>query len=163
MIKRIHVDPKIEKCLAALRKSNRRAVLAADRVQTIIDELERGILPPGEICTFTKNGDARINGCRKYDLGAGYRLVSVKQGSDLYLLFVGTHDECSRWIENNRAQLPLGIITGRCRTLTRTRRHEQPCPQPASMTTDQEGGDDWITALSDQDLRMIFSGLVGSK
>lgn len=160
MIERIHVDPKLDKYLAALRKSSPRAALAADRVVTIIAELERGIIPPGEICAFTRNGDARIKGCRKFDLGAGYRLVSVKQGGDLYLLFVGTHDECGRWIENNRQGLPLEIITGRCRTIERTRCRKPPAPETPPKN-EAEPEDDWIPPLSDQDLRIIFSGLVG--
>ena len=162
MIARIHVDPKLEKGLANLRKSSRRATLAADRVESIIAELERGILPPGDICTFTKNGDARIKGCRKFNLGAGYRLVSVKQGNDLYLLFVGTHDECSRWIENNRQRLPLEIINGRCRTIRRSGKAKTGDVEP-SPTRDVESEGDWIPPISDQDLRIIFSGLVGGE
>ncbi|HSO18507.1 MAG TPA: hypothetical protein VLT88_03555 [Desulfosarcina sp.] len=127
---------------------------------TFSGRLERGIVSTGNICTFTKNGDARIKGCRKFDLGAGYGLVSVKQGNDLYLLFVRTHDECSRWIENNRQRLPLEIITGRCRTTARMR-HGEPADPEAPPTRETDAGDDWMPPLSDQDLRIIFSGLVG--
>lgn len=64
-------------------------------------------LPSSNACNFTRNGEDRIKGCRKVDLGGGYRLGTLKQGKDLYLLFVGTHDECGRWVENNRLHLPL--------------------------------------------------------
>lgn len=87
MIERIHLDPKLEKCLEVLKKGSRRACLAADRAAGIIEELKRGEIPPGDFCAFTRHGEARIKGCRKYNLGAGYRLITLKQGDDLYLLF----------------------------------------------------------------------------
>ena len=102
MIEQIHLDPKLEKKLAALRKGSRRESLVADRVAAIIAEAERGRLPSSKTCNFTRNGEDRIKGCRKVDLGGGYRLITLKQAKDLYLLFVGTHDECGRWVENNR-------------------------------------------------------------
>ncbi|BBO82384.1 hypothetical protein [Desulfosarcina ovata] len=159
MIETIHLDPKLKKCLVTLKKGSRRACLAADRVETIIDALKTGGTLPEQVCAFTRNGEARIKGCRKFNLGAGYRLVTLKQDSDLYLLFAGTHDECSRWIENNRDHLPLEMIAERSRTVKR------PIPQasPAKEThcTDKtEPEEDWIPPLDDRDLRVIFSGLV---
>ena len=162
MIERIHLDPKLEKCLATLRKGSRRTCLAANRVAAIIMEVKRGKLPPEERCTFTRNGEARIKGCRKYNLGAGYRLVSLKQGDDLYLLFVGTHDECDRWIENNREHLPLEMIAGRCSTVKRTARKKR-ASETSSPMPEMEPDEDWIPPLSDHDLRRVFSGLVGDK
>lgn len=159
MIERMHLDPKLEKYLATLRKGSRRACLAADRVETIIMEVKRGKLPPEEKCTFTRNGEARIKGCRKYNLGAGYRLVTLKQGDDLYLLFVGTHDECDRWIENNREHLPLEMIAGRCRTVARSR-PKQTVARP-STPPDMEPEEDWLPPVTDRDLRFVFRGIVG--
>lgn len=164
MIETIHVDPKLEKCLAALRKGSRRACLAADRAEDIIEELKRGEKPLGEICTFTRNGEARIKGCMKYNLGAGYRLVILKQENDLYLLYAGTHDECGRWIENNRDGLSLELIAERSDTLRRPRdkndRQTSVCP----LCDDHETVDeDWLPPLSDKELRMVFSGLVGGE
>jgi hypothetical protein len=162
MIERIHLDPKLEKILAALRKGDHRANLVADRVETIITEVERGQLPPEEVAAFTRNGEARIRGARKYDLGAGYRLITLKQGDDLYLLFVGTHDECDRWVENNRVGLPLELIAERCRTISRSVSDDPPSAQ-SSLQKNQEPEEDWIPPLSDQDLRVVFSGLLGNK
>lgn len=161
MIENIHVDPKLEKCLTALKKGSRRAFLAADRVQGIIAELKRGEMPTHEICAFTRNGEARIKGCRKYNLGAGYRLVTLKRGHDLYLLFAGTHDECDRWVENNREKLALELIDQRCTTTKRTaanRAQEERHFDPPGL----EEEEDWIPPLDDQDLRIIFKGLVQS-
>ncbi|WP_419661194.1 hypothetical protein Dvar_16160 [Desulfosarcina variabilis str. Montpellier] len=160
MIENIHVDPKLEKCLSVLRKGSRRACLAADRTDSIIKELKRGETPPGDICNFTRHGEGRIKGCRKYDLGAGYRLVTLKQDNDLYLLFAGTHDECSRWIDNNRAHLTLESIAERCDTIRRPGFKKMTSPSTHASSDDLEADDDWIPSLSDKDLRMVFSGLV---
>lgn len=102
----------------------------------------------------------RVGRCRKYNLGAGYRLVTLKQGSDLYLLFAGTHDECARWIENNREHLPLEMITERSRTVQRPV-GRKPATAETSPSPDIEPEEDWISSLDDQELRVIFSGLIG--
>jgi hypothetical protein len=160
MIENIHVDPKLAKCLSVLRRGSRRACLAADRTEAIIEELKRGETAPGDICTFTRNGEARIKGCRKYDLGAGYRLVILKQENDLYLLFVGTHDECSRWIENNRDHLLLEIIAERSDTIRWPGQKKETSSSEDLPPQDMDPDEDWIPPLSDKDLRVIFSGLV---
>ena len=160
MIENIHVDLKLEKCLSVLRKGSRRACLAADRTEAIIEELKCGQTPPGEICNFTRNGEGRIKGCRKYDLGAGYRLVTLKQDNDLYLLFAGTHDECSRWIDNNRDGLSLDLIAERSDTIKRLGLQKEMSSSTHSSGPGLEVDEDWIPPLSDKDLRMVFSGLV---
>ena len=162
MIERIHLDPKLEKNLAALRKGGRRKNLVAERMETIIDEVKRGRLPPEGVAAFTRNGEGRIRGCRKYDLGAGYRLITLKQGDDLYLLFVGTHDECDRWVENNRLHLPLEMIAERCHTVNRSVQDEALFVQ-SDLQNHREPEEDWIPPLTDQDLRVVFSGLLGNK
>ncbi len=162
MIEHIHLDPKLEKKLAALRKGSRRESLVADRVEAIIAEAERGQLPSSNVWNFTRNGEGRIKGCRKVDLGGGYRLITLKQGKDLYLLFVGTHDECGRWVENNRVIFPLEMIAQRCRTVNRSLYDECPSEKPI-QESEMEADEEWIPPLSDQDLRMVFSGLVGKK
>jgi len=162
MIQRIHLDPKLEKILAVLRKGDSRRNRVADRVEAIIAEAKRGQLPPEEVAAFTRNGEARIRGARKYDLGAGYRLITLKQGDDLYLLYVGTHDECDRWVDNNRAGLPLELIAERCRTISRSVSDETSSVQ-FCLQDHQEQEEDWIPPLSDQDLRVVFSGLLGNK
>ena len=163
MIENIHVDPKLEKCLTVLERGGRRACLAADRVRSIIAELRQGEIPTHEICSFTKNGEARIKGCRKYDLGAGYRLVTLKRGIDLYLLYAGTHDECGRWVENNREQLAIEMIGQRSTTIKRpaaNRASKADCKDLSNQEREEE--EDWIPPLDDQDLRIIFKGLIQS-
>lgn len=159
MIENIHLDPKLKKCLTAMRRGSRRACLAADRVETIIADLKRGDTPPGLAGTFTRNGETRIKGCRKYDLGAGYRLVTLKQEGDIYLLFAGTHDACSRWIENNREHLPIEMIADRSRSIRWSGPKKGAAP-PGTLLAKREPEEDRVPPLSDRELRTIFSGLV---
>jgi hypothetical protein len=56
----------------------------------------------------TNHGESRIKGCIKYDLGNGFRLVSVHQGEVAILLFIGDHDDSQRWLDKNRG---LEIVT----------------------------------------------------
>jgi hypothetical protein len=69
MIQRIHLDPKLEKILAVLRKGDSRRNRVADRVEAIIAEAKRGQLPPEEVAAFTRNGEARIRGPANTILG----------------------------------------------------------------------------------------------
>jgi mRNA-degrading endonuclease YafQ of YafQ-DinJ toxin-antitoxin module len=160
MIERIHLDPKLEKCLATLRKGSRRASLVADRVETIIADLKRGQSLTEELCSYSRRGEARIKGCRKFDLGAGYRLVTMLQEQDLYLLYVGTHDDCTRWIENNRAHFLLDVISDRCKTVRRQATDSEERQRRAEAPSEPTAEADWLPPIDDKDLRIIFSGLV---
>ena len=75
---------------------------------------------------------------------------------------MGTHDECDRWIENNREHMPLEIIAERCNTVKRSLR-DKTRPEGQSRQSDIESEEDWIPPLTDHDLRIIFSGLVEGK
>lgn len=164
MIQIAFLDPKLDKCLAGLRRSGKKANLAADRADEIISRLKAGIFPPGQVATVTKHGELRIKGCMKYDLGSGYRLVTLKEGRELYLLYVGTHDECHRWIENNR-DLPLNLIAERSEAFAikpgRERQMEKP-PEEFEKEADPDVCDPEIF-YDDSELRQIFSGLTGNQ
>lgn len=160
MIERIHVDPKLEKCLAALRKGSRRASLVADRVEAIIAALECGGTQPGDLCTYTRNGEARIKGCLKVDLGAGYRLVTLKHEQDLFLLYAGTHDACMRWIENNHEHMLIEVIAERCRTIRRPTGGEKGSSWRTDKPPSCDHDEDWLPPIDDRDLRIIFRGLI---
>ncbi|MDL2268508.1 hypothetical protein LJC71_00995 [Desulfosarcina sp. OttesenSCG-928-A07] len=162
MIDAIHLDPRLEKCLEALRKGGRRACLAADRVEAIAAALETEDTRFDQICAFTRYGEARIKGCRKFDLGAGYRLVTLKKDNDLFLLFAGTHDECTRWIENNRDRLFPETLISRSRTIQRNIRKMDMCPKDQAEA-DHAAEEDGLLQLTETDLRLIFSALVQGK
>ena len=49
----------------------------------------------------TNHGESRIQHCVKYDLGKGYRLVTIKHKGIVSLEFVGNHDETDKWLDRN--------------------------------------------------------------
>lgn len=56
---------------------------------------------------LTKNGESRIRHCRKYDLNAFTRLVTIQTEGYCILLYCGDHDDCDRWIERHRGLEPV--------------------------------------------------------
>ncbi|MDA9791141.1 UvrD-helicase domain-containing protein [Schleiferiaceae bacterium] len=49
----------------------------------------------------TNHGETRIQHCVKYDLGKGYRLVTIKHKGVVSLEFVGNHDDTDKWLNAN--------------------------------------------------------------
>jgi hypothetical protein len=162
LISALYLDAKLEKQLQALRRSDKRAALAVERVHEIVGRLQAGSPSLADAGSTTKRGEQRLKGCIKYDLGGGYRLVTLKQGGDLYLLFAGSHDDCHRWLENNR-ELPFVDIRRRSRRFMVDKSQAWvECNDTDSKTTDWKERDDFSEKLDDRDLRSIFSGLIQS-
>jgi hypothetical protein len=95
-------DPKFDEALEALRRKGGKSFNAAKKAERIISNLcsrNENLNCAGKL---TKKGERRIKYCRKYELGGGYRLVCIQQGSYLTFAYIGDHDECSRWIEHNK-------------------------------------------------------------
>lgn len=101
MLQAIFIDPQIKKRLEMLRRSNKKAGLAATNAQKIIKRIQSGETGPTQAGTMTKNGEARIKGVIKYDLGSGYRLVSFIQDDSCFLLYAGTHEDTCTTIKRS--------------------------------------------------------------
>ena len=103
MIYSIYHDPKFDDCLDMLREKGGTALIAVKKAEELINRiLVKGREHSISIRKQTKNGEFRIKHCIKYDLGNGYRLVCVKKGARLAFLFIGTHDDCDRWIKRKK-------------------------------------------------------------
>ena len=161
MLEFIYLDPAISKRLELLRRSGKKAALAAAKTEEIISRLKSGGEPPDQAGTLTRHGEKRIRGVRKYDLGSGYRLVAYRQRFRIYLLYVGTHDACHRWIENNR-DLPLEMIQQRSRTMSISSRCKDRKRRDERHLDPEDDDDACSEELDDRHLRIIFSGLVQS-
>lgn len=99
----IHRTTRFNKYLDSLCKTGGKGALAAERAELIIENLPRNSWYSPEILSKrTKKGELRVKNCEKYDLGSGYRLICMRKGQHLFFLFIGNHDECDRWLENNR-------------------------------------------------------------
>jgi hypothetical protein len=154
------MDTRIHKRLELLRRSGKKAALAAGKAEEIIARLQSGEDLPTQAGTVTRHGELRIKGATKYDLGSGYRLVAFLQDGRFFLLFVGSHDDCHRWIENNR-ELSIDQIEQRCTALpvqTVGLNADMTDETVQFMIDDEEYNP--LDQVSEQDLRRIFCGLV---
>ncbi|MFN2355333.1 MAG: hypothetical protein ABR512_12510 [Desulfopila sp.] len=99
----LHISRNIERYLERLRTGGKHGVLAASQYLQIIEYIRQAKWRSDAIhCKRTKNGEYRLRNCIKYDLGHGYRLVTVKDGDNLFITFAGNHDQTDRWIETHR-------------------------------------------------------------
>ena len=158
----IHCEAKFNKCLNALRRAGGKASLVAKRAEEIIGRLaseER--MTSEEVNKRTKHGEHRINKCRKYDLG-GYRLICVKQGNDLVVLYIGAHDDCDRWLNNNRGFQP-SIIKGGHKS-DPVQRYEPKVESPEKEPEPELDYDELLMEkIDEKTLRRIFCGLCGNR
>jgi mRNA-degrading endonuclease RelE of RelBE toxin-antitoxin system len=155
----IHRKAKFNRRLGTLKRGGKQSFLAAKRAQKLIKKLFREDLAfLKETDKFTKHGELRIDKCRKYDLGGGYRLICVKRGEDLIISQVGAHDDCDRWIENNRRFEPE---LSKVREETFLNGEEEPGEQHPEPEPDEEMDYDEILMkkIDDNLLREIFCGL----
>ena len=99
----LFISSKVERRIAALEKAGKSGRNLAQKAASIIDSLASGDVRHhmDAIESYTKYGENRIKNCRKYDLGCGYRLITLQRGKTIFIPFFGGHDECQRWLENN--------------------------------------------------------------
>jgi hypothetical protein len=160
LIQAVYLDPRFEKQMRMLRRSGKKAVLAANKADDIIAGLRAGESVPEDIGSITRHGEQRIRGLMKYDLGSGYRLVTYKQRFRLYLLYVGTHDDCHRWIENNR-ELAIDQVKKRCtKLMLESVDMASDMAEDATAAITAEEDYDPLKNLTERDLRQVFRGLV---
>jgi len=103
MFRYLHLARTLDKQLQLLRRSGKKAELAIGRYDQLVKDLRCfGVRHDAVFSKRTKNGENRLKNCVKYDLGGGYRLVTVRSADHLMLTFVGGHDEANQWIERHR-------------------------------------------------------------
>lgn len=102
MIRSIHCSRLLERQLAALRKSGKKGEIAATQFERILACLKFcGAKSEDIYIKRTKNGEYRLRNCVKYDLGCGYRVITVRIRDRLYVPFLGVHDAANLWLERH--------------------------------------------------------------
>jgi hypothetical protein len=104
MITAIHYSSRFRKQLQSLLKAGGKGFVAARKAEGILEELRSsgGEIPTSVHLKRTKKGERRIAKCEKYDLGAGYRLITLRDGSSLFVSFIGSHDACDLWFKTKK-------------------------------------------------------------
>lgn len=153
----IHQTRRFSKQLQAMCQAGKNERIAATRAQRILADLQDNPLHEEAECRRTHHGEQRLKGCRKYDLSCGFRLVGLKRGSRLIFTCIGSHDDCQRWIENNReyqndiesVPVPGGSV----------RKDQEPM---SPLQTEEENIDEYeeelMARIDEQILREIFAG-----
>lgn len=99
----LHISRSLDKQLAELRRTGKKAELAAAKCESILADIQRfGCQAEAVAGKRTRHGEQRIRNCVKYDLGGGYRLITIRVNCHLLVPFAGTHDEADQWLEHHR-------------------------------------------------------------
>ncbi len=101
----IHQTRNLVKQFEAMRKGGKKERDILLRAETIMVRLQDNPLDEKAECRRTYNGEVRLKDCRKYSLSCGFRLIGLKRENRLIFTYIGSHDDCQRWIENNRSCL----------------------------------------------------------
>lgn len=162
MVGVMHRSPQLQKCLNKLRKAGGRGALAAERVELILATLmTQAGLRPDEVHKLTRHGEARIERCKKFDLVGGYRLVYIQEGRHYYFLYAGTHDDCDRWLTNNR-NLKLEALTESTPEERPASVDVTPVRTPEDVACDLDYDAIVFKDLDEHILRRVFRGLCGA-
>jgi hypothetical protein len=159
-MKFLFVSSKVESRIEALNKSGKAGIALAQKAIRIIEKLTSGDFQNhmDVIGSYTKYGEKRIQHCRKYNLGCGYRLITLQRGETVFMPFLGTHDESHRWLESNSRLKDFNAGAGRMirvvkkKPMTRLSK----AIEKAEIVPDDS---DLFKHLTDKDLRRVFSGL----
>ncbi len=153
----IHQTRRFEKQLQAMDKAGKNERDAARRARAILARLQHDPLDTSAENKRTRYGELRLDNCRKYDLACGFRLIGLKRAGRLIFTYIGSHDDCQRWIENNREHqekiesIPVPLM----RNIKEESR--QISPTKVEPTID-EYGEQLMILIDDQLMRGVFSG-----
>jgi len=159
----IHRIPNFNKLFNRMSRAGGNAALAVKNADAIIQKLEIADITLADIGRHTKHGEARIKNCIKYNLGNGYRMISVQRGRYIVLLNIGSHDDCSLWLEKNRGLriMPDENYDDRGFDLLEKEQLRQaalPESRPEMPEVD-EYEEMLLSKLDDKLMKQIFSGL----
>ena len=159
MLRFVYIDPRVSKQLDQLRKFDKKSESISKKAEEIIDRLAAGEVGD-QAGTITRYGEHRIDNCIKYDLPAGYRLVVTWQESQQFVLYIGPHDACQRWIENNKGWKPA-FVSNKGKWLSAEK--EPSCCESSDIELSKpENNEESLTEITEKQLRTIFGALCGN-
>ncbi len=158
-MKFVKVSARVERRIKSLEQSDKAGKIIAKKAVSIIENIKSGAITDHleQKGMFTKYGEKRIKYCRKYDFGCGYRLITLQKGSTILVPFLGTHDECHRWLETNNKSKHIAAGNGTLVSVPYERQEEEdiPCDEIPELCMDETPLD-----INEQDLRIVFRGLI---
>jgi hypothetical protein len=165
MLQYIYRTRPLDRQLKKMLISGKKGALAANQAEEIINIF----------CTHvdnfqilkrkqTKKGELRFDNCRKYDLGGGYRLVTLQDGDLLFLVYAGSHDECHLWLEKNKGTAfnTLSLISS-SKILHVTPKAAKTSQNSATSPKSDPLEEELFSRLDEKTLRSVFKGLCEPK
>ncbi len=159
MTDQVHVYPKLERQLLALKRRSNAPAIAAERARQVIALLIRG-KNPTSAGLMRPRTDKRLKNSLKFDLGSGFRLICIREKRIIYVMFAGDHDSTDAWLDHHlsgkphKTTLPMKIFP-----------IDRSCPAKAvknqtkasskSSPFEKPGPEE----ISQENLRRVFSGL----
>lgn len=139
-------------------------VLLAGKAEAIIARLKSGEAWQADrkVAPRTAHGEKRIRKCIKYDLGWGFRLITLLRNDVLNICYLGPHDQCDRWLADNSRlkEVDFGRTTLYQVATQKMEEYDLHTENPYEVQDDLEQR---LRELSDQSLRRIFCGLVEAR
>jgi hypothetical protein len=156
----IHREKRFDKELELQKSQGEKARVAAKRAEEVLAKLtQKGWTDLKHVAKLADHGEHRLDGCIKYDIGGGFRLVCFKRGDHLYFSFIGTHDDCHRWLNRNRSR--HNWVGKREAITTVVEKIKSETIQNLEVQEEEPDYDDPLKAKIDENtLRKVFEGLV---
>ena len=104
MIQYIKYHPQFHKQCEKLKRSNDKASKAVENALDILLAFKKARKNFNTMGTLSHSGELRLKDGIKYRLGNGYRLVLSIRKDCLFVLCIGSHDQCDKWLEKNRGE-----------------------------------------------------------
>jgi hypothetical protein len=162
MLRCIHHSLALAKQLSGLRRAGKKAESAADKAETIVQDIRQyGCQCEAVLSKRTRNGEHRLKNCIKYDLGGGYRLVTIRSDCHLFVVFVGSHDDTDQWIERHRYDsFTPDALLYRCEDcLVAEGAPAADCPESLSAKASEDDYEEALAAkLEESHLKAVFQG-----
>jgi hypothetical protein len=156
----IHREKRFDKELEFLKTQGDKGRLAVRRAEEILSKLTvQGWTDLKHVAKLSFHGEHRVDGCIKYDIGSGFRMICFKRGENLYFSYVGTHDDCHRWLNRNRDRHNQVGKREAVTVMAETVEWEKN-PAEEIHSEELEYEDLLLARINDQILRRIFSGLI---
>ncbi len=157
----IHQTRAFKKQFQSMYRGGKKERTIIERAEAIIRRLQTDPLDEKASCKRTYNGELRLRNCRKYNLSCGFRLIGLKRDNRLIFTCIGSHDDCQKWIENNRDF--QDEIESQPIPLFQCGSEEEQAGKAIqrNLTVDDEYEEQLMHRLDDHVLREVFSGLCG--
>ncbi len=160
----LHCAKSLDEQFENLCRSGKKGRRAVEQCQGVLNRIRlEGPWSEALLAKRTKRGEYRISHCVKYRLSHGYRLVTVRRGRDVFILFLGSHDKTDQWLEQNRG---CEYTSHETRFNSETIAFTEPSINDRNDCISQSCCEAFDTyeeylqeQLDDETLRSIFSGL----